>query len=161
MTHTSGTALRMCVCMFACLWPYTVNFKWAYLNISWRQDVLGGSCHAQPAVGKGLPARQQCRRERSFCIAGTPMVCCYGNNTADWSVWVLKCIISYWSPYTSIIGSSGGKHCHGNRNICLLWIAGKGKLVGVSKFHYWGKCIVPLAVRLDVQCFLCMTCVIT
>ena len=29
--HTSGTALRKCVnvrmCLLACLWPYTVNFK--------------------------------------------------------------------------------------------------------------------------------------
>ena len=64
--HTSGTALCMCMCMFACLQSYTVNFKWAYLNISWRQNVLGGSCHAQPAVGKGLSAREQCRCERSL-----------------------------------------------------------------------------------------------
>ena len=33
--HTSVTALCMCVvCMLACLWQYTVNFKWACLRIS-------------------------------------------------------------------------------------------------------------------------------
>ena len=25
---------RACVCMFACLWPYTVNFNWARLNFN-------------------------------------------------------------------------------------------------------------------------------
>ena len=28
--HTSGTALRKCVCIRACLRPYTVNFKCAF-----------------------------------------------------------------------------------------------------------------------------------
>ena len=34
--HTSVTALVEVVCMSVCLRPYTVNFKWAHLNISWR-----------------------------------------------------------------------------------------------------------------------------
>ena len=33
--HTSMTALRKCVCIYACLdRPLTVNFKWAHSNIS-------------------------------------------------------------------------------------------------------------------------------
>ena len=34
--HTSRTALVTCMCMFACLQLYTVNFKWVHLNISQR-----------------------------------------------------------------------------------------------------------------------------
>ena len=36
--HTSGTALQKCVnvrmCLLACLWPYTVNFKCAFKYFS-------------------------------------------------------------------------------------------------------------------------------
>ena len=46
--HTSVTALRKCVCILACLRPYTINFKWVHLNISQRLV----SC--QPAVDEGL-----------------------------------------------------------------------------------------------------------
>ena len=37
-------------------------------------------------------------------------------------------------------------------------VAGEGRVVGVPKFHSWGKCTMPLAneyqLRLDVQHFL-------
>ena len=42
--HTSVTAFAEVVCISVCLSvcprPYTVNFKWANLNISWRPNVL-------------------------------------------------------------------------------------------------------------------------
>ena len=53
--HTSGTALqRLCVCslfcLFACLQPYTVNFKWVLLNIAWsllnRVSIGEGCCQS-------------------------------------------------------------------------------------------------------------------
>ena len=54
--HTSMTALCMCVCMlaclFVCLWPYTVNFKQACLNISQRRNVL------RLIVGEALPSER-------------------------------------------------------------------------------------------------------
>ena len=37
--HTSMTALVEVVCMYVCLRPYTINFKWAHLNILWRPFV--------------------------------------------------------------------------------------------------------------------------
>ena len=37
--HTSVTAFVEVVCMYVCLRLYTVNFKWAHLNISWRLNV--------------------------------------------------------------------------------------------------------------------------
>ena len=42
--HTSVGVLAEFVC------PYTVNFKWAYLNISWRP----GICPARCRIGEGL-----------------------------------------------------------------------------------------------------------
>ena len=45
--HTSVTALAEVVCMYVCLGPYTVNFKWAYLNISWKPFCMR---YTQPAV---------------------------------------------------------------------------------------------------------------
>ena len=33
--------LCVCTCMYIWLRPYTVNFKWAHLNISWRPNILG------------------------------------------------------------------------------------------------------------------------
>ena len=38
--HTSVTVLHMCVCMVAWLWPHTINFKWAQINISQGLNVL-------------------------------------------------------------------------------------------------------------------------
>ena len=52
--HTSGTALRKCVnirtCLFACLRPYTVNFKWAfkYFPKIERPHTLGGNAGLLP-----------------------------------------------------------------------------------------------------------------
>ena len=64
--HTSVTALRKCVCMLACLRPYTVNFKWAHLNISRRLNKRPqiASC---PACCRGrTTARTRGRRERNL-----------------------------------------------------------------------------------------------
>ena len=36
--HASVTAVAEVACMSVCLWPYTVNFKWALWNISWRPN---------------------------------------------------------------------------------------------------------------------------
>ena len=42
-------------CVYVCLRPYTVNFKWAYLNISWRLgSFVHAICPARCRVGKGL-----------------------------------------------------------------------------------------------------------
>ena len=40
-------------CVYVCLRPYTVNCKWAYLNISWRPN-MPAICPARSRVGEGL-----------------------------------------------------------------------------------------------------------
>ena len=40
--HTSVAALRMCVCLLACLRPYTVNFKLAHINFNITKIELDG-----------------------------------------------------------------------------------------------------------------------
>ena len=65
--HTSVTAFVEVVCMSVGLRPYTINFKWAHVNISWRLNVA--SCmrwRVQPAVRQWrASARAQHWREGS------------------------------------------------------------------------------------------------
>ena len=65
--HTSMTAFAEVVCMSVGLRPYTINFKWVHVNISWRLNVA--SCMwwwVQPAVCQWrASARAQHWREGS------------------------------------------------------------------------------------------------
>ena len=67
--HTSVTALRTCICMLACLlvclWPCTINFKWAYLNISQRLNVKQSRAQAAVVVKGYCHARVERRYERN------------------------------------------------------------------------------------------------
>ena len=53
--HTSGSALRKCVYVLACLRPYTINFKWAHSNTS-RRLMIRSAAVSCPACAC-LPVR--------------------------------------------------------------------------------------------------------
>ena len=55
--HTSGTALRRCMCIQPCLWPYTINFKCAfkYFPKIERPCPLAWQCWATAKVQRWQP----------------------------------------------------------------------------------------------------------
>ena len=82
--HTSVTTLRTCVCMLACLLacldrPLTVNFKWAYSNISQRSILW------RPVEASGGQWRPDCQSavsatwskdDWSWCTRGNLILVC-------------------------------------------------------------------------------------
>ena len=80
--HTSGTALRKCVNVSACFWPYTINFKWVHSNIS-RRTISPAQSSARSSAHEGYgPSAASVTQSKVKAHVATSGLCFYRPSTA-------------------------------------------------------------------------------
>ena len=75
--HTSRTALRKCVNVSACFWPYTINFKWVHSNIS-RRSISPAQSSARSSAHEGYgPSAASVTQSKVKAHVATSGLCFY------------------------------------------------------------------------------------
>ena len=118
--HTSVTALRTCMCVLACLlvclWPYTVNLKWAHS----RRSIL-----CSKHVIKRATAMPKCSVQRKVkARVATSALCFYRTSTVGHSqavqIWTVVEVTSGRASHAWHERHSNSRNCQAHELIVNL-----------------------------------------